>query len=313
MSESMARDIAQLRRFNRFYTVEVGLLGDGLYKTGFPLSEARVLYELAHRENVTAAELTRDLRLDAGYLSRILKRFSERGLIERVTARDDARKSLIRLTPAGHAAFAPLESASSEDARAKLAPLSKRNRAALASSMTTIESLLGRKADETAFTLRPLRVGDIGWIAHRQGILYAEEYGWDGSYEALAAEILAEFVQKFDPQWERAWVAERNSEIVGSVFAVRKSKRVAKLRLLYVEPSARGLGIGRRLVDECVAFARAKGFRKMTLWTQQNLTAARTIYEKAGFKLVAEDKHHSFGKDLVGETWELDLRARPSP
>jgi DNA-binding MarR family transcriptional regulator/GNAT superfamily N-acetyltransferase len=310
MSESMARDIAQLRRFNRFYTVEVGLLTEGMYKTGFPLSEARVLYELAHRESATATELKQDLGLDAGYLSRILKRFAERGLIERATARDDARKALIRLTPVGHAAFAPLESASSEDARAKLASLSKRNRATLVDAMTKIESLLkAEEPAESACTLRPLRVGDIGWIAHRQGILYAEEYGWDGSYEALAVAILAEFVQKLDPEWENAWIAERNGEIVGSVFAVRKSKRVAKLRLLYVEPSARGLGIGRRLVDECVAFARARGYRKMTLWTQQNLTAARAIYEKAGFEVVAEDKHHSFGADVVGETWELDLRA----
>lgn len=309
MAGQIAQQIAELRRFNRFYTVEAGLLDAGFLKSEFSLSEARVLYELAHREDATATELKRDLGLDAGYLSRILKRFAARGLVKRTTADDDRRKALIRLTAAGRAAFAPLDRASGEDARAKLAPLSEKSRAALVRAMARIERLLGSKAPADATcSLRPLRVGDIGWIAHRQGVLYAEEYGWDGSYEALVAQILAEYVQKFDPEWENAWIAERNGEIVGSVFAVRLPKKVAKLRLLYVEPSARGLGLGRRLVDECVAFARAKGYRKVTLWTQSNLTAARRIYETAGFRLVKKENHHSFGKDLVGETWELGLR-----
>ena len=310
MARRLASDIAQLRRFNRFYTVEAGLLAAGLLKSEFSLTEARVLYDLAHREDATATELRQSLRLDAGYLSRILKRFSARGLIERTTAKDDGRKALLRLTAAGHTAFAGLDHASNEDARRKLATLSERDRTALAGAMSKIETLLGPKAaNETAYSLRPPRIGDVGWIAHRQGILYADEYGWDASYEALVAEILATFVQKFDPAWEHGWIAERNGEIVGSVFVVRLPKEVAKLRLLYVEPSARGQGIGRRLVEECIAFARAKGFRKMTLWTQSCLTSARRIYQAAGFELVKEEKHHSFGKDLVGETWEIDLRS----
>jgi DNA-binding MarR family transcriptional regulator/GNAT superfamily N-acetyltransferase len=312
MASEIAREIAALRHFNRFYTVEAGLLADGLPKSDFSLTEARVLYELAHREDATAAELKRDLNLDAGYLSRILKRFSTRGLVERATDKDDARKALLTLTGAGREAYAGLDRASSEDARLKLAALSARNRTALVSAMAKIERLLDRKKApaRAAFTLRPPRVGDVGWIAHRQGLLYATEYGWDASFEALAAEILGAFVRDFDPEWERGWVAEQNGVPVGSVFAVRKSKKVAKLRLLYVEPSARGLGIGRRLVGECVAFARAKGYAKMTLWTQSSLTAARAVYEKAGFRLMAEERHHAFGKDLVGETWELDLRSR---
>ncbi len=309
MAAEIAHEIAALRRFNRFYTVEAGLLADGLLKSEFSLTEARVLYELAHREDATASDLKRDLNLDAGYLSRILKRFSARGLVERAADKDDARRALLTLTAAGREAYAGLDRASSEDARLKLATRSARDRAALVSAMAKIERLLGKETPaRAAFTLRPPRVGDVGWIAHRQGLLYATEYGWDASFEALVAEILGAFVRDFDPEWERGWVAERDGVPVGSVFAVRKSKRVAKLRLLYVEPSARGLGIGRRLVDECVAFARAKGYRTMTLWTQSNLTAARAVYEKAGFRLVAEEKHHSFGKDLVGETWELDLR-----
>ncbi len=309
MAHTIAQDIAQLRRFNRFYTVEAGLLTDGLLESPFTLTEARVLYELAHRKNATATELCRDLAIDAGYLSRILKRFVSRGLVKRTAAKNDARKALLRLTAAGRRAYAGLDRASNEEARGKLAPLSRKNSAALTGAMQTIEALLAPHAPaEASYVLRPLRVGDIGWIAHRQGILYAEEFGWDGSYEALAAEILAKFVQMFDPEWENAWIAEHDGEVVGSVFAVRKSKRVAKLRLLYVEPGARGLGIGKRLVDECVAFARAKGYARMTLWTQSCLTSARRIYEAAGFEQVASEEHHSFGKDLVGETWEIDLR-----
>ncbi len=285
-----------------------GLLGRRLLASAFSLTEARILYEIANREHATATDLKHELSLDSGYLSRILERFVAGGLVARTTSKDDARKALLRLTPAGRDAFAALARASDEDARAKLARLSPEDRAALAGAMQTIERALGETAPAAPYALRPLKVGDIGWIAHRQGVLYAEEYGWDATYEALAAEILAAFVKNFDAEWERAWIAERNGVTLGSVFVVRKSKRVAKLRLLYVEPSARGLGIGRRLVEECIEFARAKGYRTMTLWTQQNLTAARAIYEKAGFRKVAEEKHHSFGKDLIGETWELDLR-----
>ena len=308
MASELTNYIAQLRRFNRFYTVEIGLLAAGFLESEFSLTEGRVLYELAHREGATATDLCRELGVDAGYLSRILKRFQARGLVERTAAENDRRKALLRLTKAGHDAYDPLDRASNEDARAKLAMLSRRDRAELIGAMGRIERLLYREPPVHAdYVLRPPRIGDIGWLAHRQGVLYAEEQGWDASFEALAAKILIDCIQDIDPQRERGWIAERDGEIVGSVFVVQKSKRVAKLRMLYVEPSARGLGIGRRLVDECVAFARAKGYARMTLWTQSCLTSARRIYEAAGFKLVKEEKHRSFGKDLVGETWEMDL------
>jgi DNA-binding MarR family transcriptional regulator/GNAT superfamily N-acetyltransferase len=310
VATDIANDIVQLRRFNRFYTVEAGLLAAGFLKSEFSLTEGRVLYELAHRDEATAAELSRDLRIDTGYLSRILKRFVARGLVERKAATQDARKALLRLTAAGHAAYAPLDRASNEDARAKFASLDKRERTALVGAMAEIERLLQRKsAPEAGFILRPPRLGDIGWIAHRQAILYAEEHGWDASFEALGAKILAECMVHADPQRARGWIAERRGEVVGSVFVVPASRKVAKLRMLYVEPSARGLGIGRRLVDECVAFARAADYRSMTLWTQSCLGSARRIYNAAGFELTKEEKHHSFGNDLVGETWEIDLTA----
>lgn len=308
MQAQLAAQIAALRRFNRFYTQQAGLLGEALFRSGYSLAEARILYELAHRERSTATELKRSLGLDAGYLSRILKRFAERGLVARTAAANDRRSSLLVLTSAGRAVFAGLDQAAQESARATLALLPPRAREGLVASMQRIEREIERpRKHGVPFTLRPPRVGDVGWIAHRQGILYAQEYGWDATYEALAAEILAKFVQEFDPERESGWIAERNGVIVGSVFVVRKSKTVAKLRLLYVEPSARGLGIGNRLVEECVAFARDRGYRKMTLWTQSNLAAARAIYEKAGFRLIAKKPHHSFGKDLIGETWEMRL------
>jgi DNA-binding MarR family transcriptional regulator/GNAT superfamily N-acetyltransferase len=303
-----SKQITAVRRFNRFYTRRIGVLDESHLGSGFSLAEGRVLFELAHRTGVSASELTRDLGLDPGYLSRILKRFAARGLVRRATAEGDARRAVLELTEDGRTAFAPLNDASSRDVAAILERLPQPKRKAVVDAMTTIESALDGDAQSSGVTLRPLKVGDIGWIAHRQGILYAEEYGWDGSYEALVAEILAEFVRNFDAAMEKAWIAERDGEILGSVFLVRKSDEVAKLRLLYVETSARGMGLGKRLVDECITFARAKGYRTMTLWTQASLAAARAIYAKAGFKLVAEEKHHSFGKDLVGETWELDLR-----
>lgn len=303
-----SKHVTAVRRFNRFYTRRIGVLDESHLGSGFSLAEGRVLFELAHRTGVSASELTRDLGLDPGYLSRILKRFETKGLVRRATAEGDARRAVLELTEAGRAAFEPLDQASSRDVAAILERLPQPKRKAVVEAMTTIESALDGGAQSGGVTLRALAVGDIGWIAHRQGILYAEEYGWDGSYEALVAEILAGFVRDFDPAKENAWIAERAGEILGSVFLVRKSDEVAKLRLLYVETAARGMGLGKRLVDECIGFARAKGYRTMTLWTQSNLGAARAIYEKAGFRRVAEEKHHSFGKDLVGETWELELR-----
>jgi DNA-binding MarR family transcriptional regulator/GNAT superfamily N-acetyltransferase len=300
--------IAAVRRFSRFYTSQLGLLGDGLLRSAFSLTEARVLYELAHREAPTATDLIRDLGLDAGYLSRILKAFEQRGVITRTASPRDGRQALLMLTQAGRAAFAPLDLASQEEVRTLIGRLTPMQTADLVVAMQTVERLMGHGSPPVAgVTMRPHRVGDLGWIAHRQALLYAQEYGWDESYEVLAAEILAAFVKNNDPDKERSWIAEREGLVVGSVFVVRASETVAKLRLLYVEPSARGLGLGRRLVDACIAFARDRGYRTLTLWTNDVLVPARRIYQQAGFACVAREPHHSFGKDLVGETWELAL------
>lgn len=302
------RQIEKVRSFNRFYTRHIGLLNEGILESAFSLTEARVLYELLHRGPVTAADLGRELGLDAGYLSRLLKNFEVRGLIRRSPSQGDRRQFLLTLTEAGSAAFEPLNQASASQVAAMLASLSTGERERLIGAMVTVERLVGDgSASEQPYSLRPHQTGDIGWIAHRQGLLYAQEYGWDQTFEALVAEIAAAFVRDFDPQWERCWVAERDGEVVGSVFLVRHSEQVAKLRLLYVEPSARGLGLGRRLVDECIGFAREKGYKTLTLWTNDVLVAACRIYQAAGFRLVKEEAHHSFGKDLLGQTWDLDL------
>lgn len=300
--------IERVRSFNRFYTRHIGLLNEGLLESAFSLTEARVLYELAHRGPVTAADLGRELGLDAGYLSRLLKRFGTQGLIQRLPSEGDKRQFLVSLTDRGHAAFKPLNQASAAQVAAMLSGLSADERERLVQAMATVERLVGGAPNySSSYILRPHRTGDIGWIAHRQGLLYAQEYGWDQSFEALVAEIAAAFVRNFDPQWERCWIAERDGEILGSVFLVRHSDEVAKLRLLYVEPSARGLGLGHRLVDECIGFAKAKGYRTLTLWTNDVLVAARRIYVSKGFRLVKEEAHRSFGKDLVGQNWDLDL------
>ncbi|PBB95060.1 bifunctional helix-turn-helix transcriptional regulator/GNAT family N-acetyltransferase [Mesorhizobium sp. WSM3862] len=300
--------IDAVRAFNRFYTRQIGLLDEGLLKSPFSLTEARVLYELAHRDGLVASDLVRDLGLDPGYVSRLLKKFEERGLVERAATEADARRSSIALTPAGREAFAPLNQDSHDQVRALLDRLAPTDQERLVKAMRTVQDLLGDKPEpKIPYILRPLQVGDIGWITHRQGLIYAQDYGWDATYEALVAEILGEFVKNFVPQWESSWIAEREGEVVGSVFVMRKSPKVAKLRLLYVEPSARGLGIGRRLVDECIAFSRAKGYKTLTLWTNDILGSARRIYQAVGFKLAEEERHHSFGKDLVGQTWNLEL------
>jgi len=300
--------IDAVRAFNRFYTRQIGLLDEGLLKSPFSLTEARVLYELAHRDGLVASDLVRDLGLDPGYVSRLLKKFEERGLVERAATEADARRSSIALTQAGRDAFAPLNKDSHAQVQALLDKLPPAEQDRLVKAMGTVQRLLGDQPEpRVAYIVRPLQVGDIGWVTRRQGLIYAQDYGWDETYEALVAEILGEFVKKFDPKWERAWIAEREGEVVGSVFIVRKSDEVAKLRLLYVEPSARGLGIGKRLVDECIGFARAKGYKTLTLWTNDILVSARRIYEAAGFKLAEEERHHSFGKDLVGQTWNLEL------
>jgi len=299
--------VEQVRRFNRFYTRHIGLLNEGLLESEYSLTEVRILYELAHRGPLTAAALGQDLGLDPGYLSRILKNFDSRDLLQKSRSEGDRRQVFLSLTDAGRAAFAPLNQASADQIGAMLSKLSDAEQERLVRAMRVVEQLIGGSVPDVPYTLRAHRVGDVGWIAHRQGLLYAQEFGWDETFEALVAEIAAAFVRNFDPERERCWIAERDGEIVGSVFLVRHSDEVAKLRLLYVEPSARGLGLGRRLVDECIAFARAKGYRTLTLWTNDVLVAARGIYQATGFRLVKEEAHHSFGKDLVGQTWDLDL------
>jgi len=300
--------IAVVRRFNRFYTQKIGVLEGGLLQSRFSLTEARVLYELAHRDRPAASELARDLHLDPGYLSRLLRSFRRQGLIDRARSTGDGRRSHLSLTTAGKAAFAPLDRRSRDEIAVLLAPLAESEQRRLVAAMRSIEQLLGpvRVGDEP-FILRPPEPGDIGWVAARHGAIYAAEYGFDTRFEALVAEIAAGFVTRFDPQLERCWIAEKDGEPVGSVFLVKDTDNVAKLRLLLVEPAARGFGIGRRLVEECIGFARAAGYREVTLWTQSILVAARHIYEAAGFRLVRTEPHHSFGHDLVGEYWELSL------
>lgn len=301
--------IAAVRRFNRFYTSQIGVLQEGYLESPFSLTEVRVLYELAHVEQATASGLGKDLGLDPSYLSRILRGFESRGLIVREPSPADGRQHLLRLTDQGKEAFAPLDNRSRGDIGAMLSSLSEAEQHRLVGAMGTVEDLLGdhRPSLRVPYLLRPHRPGDMGWIVHRHGVLYAQEYGWDEGFEALVASIVAEFIQNHDPKRERCWVAERDGEIVGSVFLVKESETVAKLRLLLVEPAARGLGIGARLVAECVEFARLAGYRKITLWTNDVLHAARHIYEGAQFRLVHSAPHHSFGHDLVGETWERAL------
>ncbi len=300
--------VEAIRRFNRFYTKQIGVLHEGLLGSQFSLTEVRVLYELAHREMPTATALAKELDLDPGYLSRILRRFETRRLVGKCASTTDGRQSLLSLTPRGRKVFAPLNARSHREVAAMLGPLSAAEQRHLLSAMATIERLLGdRPAPQVPYLLRPHQPGDMGWIIHRHGALYAQEYGWDERFEALVAEIAAHFIQHLDSKCERCWIAERDGNIVGSVFLVKKSKTVAQLRLLLVEPMARGLGIGSRLVSECVHFARQVGYRKIVLWTNSVLHAARHIYEETGFRLVHEEAHHSFGHDLIGETWELKL------
>jgi DNA-binding MarR family transcriptional regulator/GNAT superfamily N-acetyltransferase len=301
--------VQTVRRFNRFYTRQIGVLQEHLLQSPFSLTEVRVLYELAHREHVTAAELCQDLGLDRGYLSRMLQNFETQGLIKTDVSAKDRRKVLLALTGKGRKVFSPLERRSSDEVSSMLSKLSPVQREKLLASMREIEGLLGPSAQSVVpYILRLHRPGDMGWVVQRHGELYWREYGYDDRFEALVAGIVAEFIEKFDHARERCWIAERGGVNVGSVFVVRKSETVAKLRLLLVEPSVRGLGIGKRLVEECIQFARHVGYKKIMLWTQSELAAARGIYQKAGFQLVGEEKHCSWSrKDLVAETWELKL------
>jgi len=296
------------RRFNRFYTRQIGVLREGAYKSPFSLTEVRVLYELAQRDRPTATALGRDLGLDAGYLSRILRGFERRGLVLKTRSPADGRQSHLSLTAQGRKVFAPLNARSHDEVAALLGGLSPAAQARAVGAMQTIERLLGDRAERPpAYHLRPLQPGDLGWVVHRHGAVYAQEYGYNEQFEALVAEIVAHFVQRYNAKRERCWIAEQDGEVVGSVFLVERSKTVAQLRLLLVEPQARGSGLGTRLVDECVRFARAAGYRKIMLWTQSELRAARRLYQAAGFRVVGKEKNHSFGKDLVSETWELEL------
>jgi DNA-binding MarR family transcriptional regulator/GNAT superfamily N-acetyltransferase len=304
----MQQHVDAVRRFNRFYTRQIGLLGKGYLDSPFTLAEVRVLYEVAHRGSPTASEIAQALGLDAGYLSRMLLSFRKRGYLARKTSEKDARQSHLSLTRKGRAAFDGLEAKSAAGVSKMIEGLPPAEQDRLTEAMRTIEGLLGERVEPKApYLLRTHQPGDMGWVIHRHGVLYAKEYGWDERFEALVAQIAAEFIQKFDAKRERCWIVERDGAIVGSVFLVKKSDRVAKLRLLLVEPSARGLGIGGRLVDECVRFARQAGYRTITLWTQSMLAAARSIYRKAGFRVVKRERHQSFGHRLTGETWELSL------
>ena len=309
------QNIAAVRRFNRFYTQRIGVLREHLLEGSLPLTPVRVLYELAHwpepGPRPTATALATRLGLDQGYLSRILRGFEQRGFVRKTVSDSDGRRKSLALTAAGRRAFAPLDARSRAEVRAMLARRALPEQGRLIDAMNTVAALLGdgrEAADHGApYLLRPHRPGDIGWVIHRHGALYAQEYGYDEHFEALVAQIAARFIERLDTRRERCWIAERNGEIVGSVFLVRASKTVAKLRLLLVEPDARGLGIGARLIEECIRFAREAGYRTITLWTQSDLYAARHLYRRAGFRRLRAERPESFGKKLVAETWKLIL------
>jgi DNA-binding MarR family transcriptional regulator/N-acetylglutamate synthase-like GNAT family acetyltransferase len=303
--------VLAVRRFTRFYTAALGTLEEGLLRSPLSLPEARLLYEVANAEEPTATEIAQRLRLDLGYVSRLLSRLEERKLIRRTNSEKDARQNLIALTVAGRKQFATLDRRSSEEVKAMVAPLSQEQRATLVRSMGAIEGILGGEdvASRKPFVLRTHRAGDMGWVVSRQALLYTREYGWDGRYEALAARIVADFIEQYEPERERCWIAERDGEPVGCVFLVREraARNTARLRLLHVEAAARGLGLGKALVRQCTEFARQVKYERIVLWTNSVLTAARHLYEEEGYKLVAEEEKENFGKKLTSQTWELML------
>jgi|SRR5579863_6081127 len=303
-----ASEIAQVRAFNRDYTRQLGVLARGFLDSPYSLTQVRVLYEIAHRPGVSAAELAAQLGVDRGYLSRILKGFEVRRLLQRAAARGDARRQHLKLTAAGERVFAPLERRSQDDVRRLLAALAAPARQELLGAMRILQQALGFEAHRGGqITLRAHRPGDMGWVIERHGTLYAQEFGWNEAFEALVAHIAAEFLDKLDAARERCWIAERDGRRLGCVFLVGGEGATAKLRLLLVEPAARGMGLGARLIGECVGFARAAGYARIVLWTQQNLHAARRLYERAGFVRMSEEPHTSFGAELLGETWQLRL------
>ncbi|HKQ48413.1 MAG TPA: helix-turn-helix domain-containing GNAT family N-acetyltransferase [Phycisphaerae bacterium] len=308
-ASALEQRVAAVRRFNRLYVRQIGLLRDDYLDSGFSLAKVRVLYELAQRKETTASNLVRELDMDAGYASRILAGFRRRRWIERRRSLEDGRSLILSLTPSGRKAFSPLDRRSHDAVAALLKRVSATNQSRLVAAMQVIETLLGepRRSEPTAIRIRQPRPGDMGWVVQRHGELYFQEEGYNEEFEALVAGIVAEFIQKFDAKRDRCWIAERDGVNAGCIFLVKGATATAKLRLFLVEPTARGLGIGGRLVDECVRFARAAGYRKIALWTQSDLYAARRIYERAGFHCVGSERHHSFGRSLAAETWELKL------
>jgi DNA-binding MarR family transcriptional regulator/N-acetylglutamate synthase-like GNAT family acetyltransferase len=311
LETKLSQYIETVRRFNRFYTRKIGLLQEGLLKSPFTLAEARVIYELAHHQQTTATELNQELGLNAGYLSRILTSLQKQSLIYKKLSDSDARKYLISLTAQGQEAFSELNATSRNEIGAMLSDLSEEEQLGLVGAMLTIERLLGAQPEhKVPYILRPHQSGDMGWVVQRNGVVYNHEYGWNEDFEALAAEIVARFIRNYNPKIERCWIAERDGENVGSVFLVKKTETMAQLRLLFVEPKARGLGIGKRLVHECTRFAKQVGYDKIMLWTNSVLDAARHIYEQEGYQMVEEEPHQSFGYDLVGQNWELDLKTK---
>jgi DNA-binding MarR family transcriptional regulator/N-acetylglutamate synthase-like GNAT family acetyltransferase len=307
-SDVAQREVEAVRRFNRMYTQKIGVLSESLLDSDYTLTEVRVLYEIAHQSGPTAADICRALGLDAGYVSRILLRLEGRGLVERSRSTTDKRQSVLALCDAGARVLADLDVRANEETSQLLDGFGDRERARLVSALREVESILGTGDERReSYVLRTHRAGDMGWIVHRHGVLYAREYGWDERFESLVAEIVAKFLREFDPKRERCWIAERNGEIVGSVLVAKESNDVAKLRLLLVEPTARGLGIGNRLVEECVHFARNAGYKKLVLWTNSLLHTARHIYEKTGFRWVGEEEDELFGPGSKAQNWELDL------
>lgn len=311
-SIGMARTVLEqrvqaVRQFSRFYTRQLGVLNEKLLGSKYSLTEVRVLFELAQRESCRAKDIGQDLGLDAGYLSRIVNRFVRTRLVTRERSEVDARNMLLRLTTKGRAVFTSLDRQSSQQVAEMLTALPEAKQKKLVNALHQAEEAFAAEKTEELVVLRPHRPGDIGWVIHRHGALYAEEYGWDESFEALVAEVAAQFIKNFDPTRERCWIAELDGEAVGSIFLVKYTEEIAKLRLLLVEPLARGFGVGRKLIRECIDFARQSGYKKVTLWTQSCLLAARNLYREAGFKLVKEDSQSAFGADLVSEIWELEL------
>lgn len=304
---NIKNDIDEIRSFNRFHTQLIGVLDEGLLNSDFPLVQVRILYELTHNNNVAASDLVESLSVDRGYLSRMLFTLQRRGLLNKTPDPKNKKRLVLSLSSEGEKIFSELNIASAIEVEKLITPLSQNERSELVRSMQKIRRLLSPSHSDKKYRLRNPQPGDMGWIAHRNGLLYWNEYKWDWRFEALVCKIVGEFVQNFQPESERCWIAEMNGEIVGSVFITRHDEKTAKLRLLYVEATARGLGIGKNLVDECIKFSRQKGYKRLVLWTNSVLESARKIYQDAGFKLIEEESHHSFGHDLVGQTWALDL------